>query len=350
VRHVWRTFALDLGAAALAYLVLLPPLILMLSSAGMPALIIGVVLVPTILGVFGILAVARQLRWHNTQIAALRQDARDEWKWRRHATQQLNAVLRQQWLNRHDDVPYPQRLSLRRFHLYAQNEEDGILLALLDAAGTRSHAFVEIGCGRSGGNAAVLAYELGWRGLMVDASAVAVDEVRRRLAFNPSVRVVQSAVTPQNVDDLLREHGVDGEVDVFSIDIDSYDYWLLAAMSASNPRILIVEYNAHFGAELSVTVPLNGRSNHKRVKSYYGASLAAMEKLARSRGYRLVVCDNSGTNAFFLRGDVAPEIPGITPADAYRAPANRRDQFGTGLLTARLSDGSASPDLPLVEV
>ena len=58
-------------------------------------------------------------------------------------------------------------------------------------------------------------------------------------------------------------------------------------------------------------------------KTYRGASLAALEKLARRKGYRLVVCDPAGTNAFFLRDDVAPAVPGVSVAQAYRPAADR---------------------------
>jgi len=38
--------------------------------------------------------------------------------------------------------------------------------------------------------------------------------------------------------------------------------------------------------------------------NYFGASLLALKKLGDSKGYTLVCCDNSGTNAFFVRNDL----------------------------------------------
>ena len=40
---------------------------------------------------------------------------------------------------------------------------------------------------------------------------------------------------------------------------------------------------------------------------YYGASLKALEKLSRKKGFTLVACDYSGVNAFFVRDDLLNE-------------------------------------------
>ena len=50
------------------------------------------------------------------------------------------------------------------------------------------------------------------------------------------------------------------------------------------------------------------------------ASLAAMTQLSARKGYRLVAVEPTGVNAFFLRNDVAPEIPACDPAHVYRIP------------------------------
>ena len=99
-----------------------------------------------------------------------------------------------------------------------------------------------------------------------------------------------------------------GEVDLMSIDIDSCDYWLLEALEACSPRVLIMEYNALFGPKRAVTLP-NAPLPYQRPKGYFGASLAALEKMAAKKGYRLVLCEEKGVNAFFLRNNVAWSIP-----------------------------------------
>ncbi len=42
--------------------------------------------------------------------------------------------------------------------------------------------------------------------------------------------------------------------------------------------------------------------------SYFGASLKALEILAKKKGYELVCCDFAGCNAFFIRNDQNSEL------------------------------------------
>jgi predicted O-methyltransferase YrrM len=263
------------------------------------------------------------------QIAeSLEQDA----KWRSTLKRDVRALLRHQYLDELIDETSASDIVLnaRRFRLRSQNEEDGIVLALLRAAGPRDRRFVEIGCGQSGGNSAVLALEMGWSGLMVDGSRKAYERASRTFQVNPGVRVVRAAVTPDNINDLLASHHMTGDLDFCSIDIDSYDYWLLEALTVCSPRVLVMEYNAFFGPEQAVTVPY-GQIGSDAPKAYYGASLAALEALARRKGYRLVGCEHSGINAFFLRDDVARHVPTVEVRQAYRPAVDRADPAGEGL-------------------
>ena len=76
-------------------------------------------------------------------------------------------------------------------------------------------------------------------------------------------------------------------------------------------------------------------------KRYYGASLAAFEKLGREKGYRLVMVEPSGVHAYLLRNDVAADIP-ASPARALHPYP--------GTDTQPLFDQLANAGLPLVDV
>ncbi len=269
-------------------------------------------------------------------------------KWRMIFRRQLNAIIRHNYIAA-SDLGASHGLSGRRFRLRSQNEEDGVILALLEAAGVASRRFVEIGCGRSGGNSAVLAHEFGWSGLMVDASRKAIEQVRQALKANLGVLAVRAQVTCDTLDELLSSYGMTGEVDLLSIDIDSTDYWLLESMNSCSPRVVVLEYNALFGADRAVTLP-NTPMPMNAPKGYFGASLAALEKLARRKGYRLVVCEDAGVNAFFLRNDLAPDIPGLTPAQAYRPLLDKWDVMDTRVKQIDIYKRIAEHGLPLVEV
>jgi hypothetical protein len=237
------------------------------------------------------------------------------WQRTRHVEPAVQALLRERYLDP-ETLPYPERLTARRFRISSQNQEDGLTLALLNEVGVSCRRFVEIGSGLSGGNSGFLARECGWSGLMVDGHADHMAQVARRF---PTVTAVAAWVTRENIDDLISANGLAGEVDLFSLDLDGSDYWIWEAMTACSPRVVILEYNSMFGAERSVTVPYDAAfDRHARHTMYYGASLTALTRLSARKGYRLVAVEPAGVNAFFLRNDLAPHIPACEPARAFR--------------------------------
>lgn len=240
-----------------------------------------------------------------------------------HVERNIEALVRHAFLGI-QDLPYPHALTAARFHLGSQHDEDGITYRLLSLAGISNSRFVELGSGMRGGNSAFLAEELGWSGLMVDGDPGKIARVQRR--YGSRVAGVASFVTPDNVDDLLRGHGFEGEYGTLSIDLDGTDYWVWEAMTVGNPAIVIVEYNGMFGPTRSVVVPYQNRDiepgSHDEgdrpwLRYFFGASLAALTRLAARKGYRLVAAEPRGVNAYFLRSDVAPEVPAATAGRAF---------------------------------
>jgi hypothetical protein len=215
-------------------------------------------------------------------------------------------------------LPWPQRLTARRFASSSQRGEDGLILALLHEGAEKTRRFVELGCGDNGGNSGFLARELGWTGAMVDGGGDDVQALRRELGPR-GVLLKREWITCENVDDLLRALKVDDEVDLLSIDIDGNDLWIWEAVTACSPRVVAIEYNTALGAERSVAVPYDPafRRDPRRVMGrYFGASLEALARVGRRKGYRLVACEN--VNAFFLRDGVARGIPEVPVRKAWR--------------------------------
>jgi hypothetical protein len=250
----------------------------------------------------------------------------------------VEALVQKAYLD-FETIPFPERLTAQRFRVLSQNTEDGVLVAIFREAGIGTARFVEIGCGTNGGNSGFLARELGWSGLMIDGSKAAIAQTKLR--FRPDrVDVVQAMVTRDNVNELLRAHGIEGEIDLLSIDIDGNDYWVLEAIDVCSPRVLVCEYNAGFGPRRKVTVPYDEDRVHERGSSFFGASLAAFEALARRRGYRLVAVEPRGANAFFLRHDVAPHVPGWEAHQLFRplvALAHQTEEAMSAKFVARIA-------------
>jgi hypothetical protein len=217
------------------------------------------------------------------------------------------------------ELPHPYDLLSERFHYRSQNEEDGLLLALFKRIGMTDRRCVEIGCGLNGGNSGFLVQECGWSGLMVDADRHKIDTIKERFAGH-AVVASKHRITVENINDVLQVHGFTGEIDFLSLDIDGNDYWIWEALTACSPRVVAIEYNWLFGPERAVTIPYDPlfRLSESATRAYRGASLAALTQLSQHKGYRLVASER--VNAFFLRNDVAPDIPAIDVTRGYRAP------------------------------
>jgi hypothetical protein len=215
--------------------------------------------------------------------------------------------------------------------LYSQNGEDGLLLHIFSTVGVTDRRLVEIGVedGREC-LARALVTHFGWRGLLVDSEEANVHDALRFYESERAsgrVEVVRCFVTAENIDDLLVTSGFTGDIDLLSIDVDGNDWWLWNAITAISPRVVAIEYNSSFGPDESVTVEYDPRFDRKARHAsgwYHGASIAALEALARRRGYALVGGDSSGINAFFVRRELVGEaLPEVSPREAWRPHRSR---------------------------
>lgn len=213
------------------------------------------------------------------------------------------------------------------YRAYSQHGEDGILLHIFSKIGVTNRRFVEFGVeDGTECNAANLAINFGFNGLMLDGGEANVERGRRfyRAALGDEasrVAFAQTWVTAENINKTIRDHGIEGEIDLLSIDIDGNDYWLWKAVDVVEPRVVVIEYNAALGAERSVTVPYEpafNRWDQHDSGFYFGASLAALAKLGAEKGYSLIGCETSGANAFFVRRDLETDVlKAVTPETAH---------------------------------
>lgn len=200
------------------------------------------------------------------------------------------------------------------FKIYSQNSEDGIISYIFSKIGTSNKKLVEFGIedGREC-NTANLIINNGWHGLLMDGNPKSVAEARYYYEKKPyvmpgQIKIVNCFVTKDNINKILSGSGISGEIDLLSLDIDGNDYWVWNEIDVIKPRVVVIEYNASFGDDKSISVKYDPSfERYKKHSSgyYYGASLAAFAKLGKSKGYVLIGCDSAGCNAFFVRKDAA---------------------------------------------
>jgi len=192
------------------------------------------------------------------------------------------------------------------FSGFSQNGEDGIIEMLLQHLVTRTRSFIEIGAADAHEN------NSSWRaiahresGLMVEGSEELAARATRIVSLHAhGVRVLNRMVFPDQAASLLTEV-YDSNVDLFSLDIDSVDYWVAEALlrAGFRPSVVVVEYNSTWGPELAVTVPRTFGGSFRDAHPshlYFGASLGAWKTLWGSAGYRFLGVERNGVNAFFV--------------------------------------------------
>lgn len=221
-------------------------------------------------------------------------------------------------------------ISDAEFSVFSQNGEDGILLYIFSLIGMTNRTCVEI-CAGTGieCNTANLIVHHGFHGLLVDGQASNVARGRAFYARGPETRLhppifIQSWVTRENVNDIIKNNGFRGEIDLLSLDLDGVDFWIWDAIDCIQPRVVVAEVQNIWPADVAVTVPYNPQFQAEYTPDgvdYGGASLLAFVRLARQKGYRLVGCQRYGYNAFFVREPIGESLlPEVSSADCLKHP------------------------------
>jgi hypothetical protein len=217
------------------------------------------------------------------------------------------------------------------YRVFSQFDEDGILLFLFAVIGIKSETFVDIGSGDGihNSNCANLAINFGWLGLFIDGNESLIARGREFYSKHPDTflyppQFVHAMVTRENVNQLIKDAGFEGEVDLLSIDIDGNDYWVWDALEVVQPRVVIIETHIEFGFR-NIVVPYDREYVYPgRHPDYHGASPVAMVNLARRRGYRLVGSNRFGFNTIYVRNEEGADlIPTVSVEAILRHPRNR---------------------------
>jgi hypothetical protein len=210
----------------------------------------------------------------------------------------------------------------------SQNGEDGILRYLFEKIGFESKYFVEFGFHARQCNILRLMMHDGCKGIVMDGAAENVDIFNfaaDKLGIE-GVKAIKAFITRDNLQELIRGNGAPEQIDFLSLDVDGNDYWFWEELECVSPRVVCIEYNSGVGPEEAWTVPYDPEFERYAKHPggfFYGASLAALESLGKRKGYRLIGCDTTGTNAFFLRDDVElPDMPTLTAREAFRPHRN----------------------------
>jgi len=244
------------------------------------------------------------------------------------------------------------------FRVFSQWGEDGIIQFLLRYVKIQRKIFVEFGVENyTESNTRFLLVNNNWSGLVIDGSAENVNYLKKDPIYSRhNLKAVQAFIDKDNINGVLFDNGISGDIGILSIDIDGNDYWVWQAIDVVNPAIVIIEYNSRFGKDKAVTIPYDPafvRSKAHYSMLYAGASLKALYNLGKSKGYLFVGCNSAGNNAFFVRQDLKHScIKELTLEEGYIASQFRESRDEKGNLTYLSAEKVEQIlfSLPLVDV
>ena len=189
----------------------------------------------------------------------------------------------------------------------SQNGEDGIIDFLLYKLKILKPNFVEVGVGEYiEANTRFLYDRHHQRGLIIDC----IDNFKKKASSNINLwkgdlNIVEEKIKPENINQVLREN-CNFEIDLFSLDIDGIDYWVIEKLSPKISKLFVAEYNSVFGSEHDISVP--NIENFERFSYHYsglcyGMSLKALIRLMGEKGFYFIGTNNFKNNAFFINND-----------------------------------------------
>jgi len=178
-------------------------------------------------------------------------------------------------------------------NIYSQFGEDGIIEHIFGILGTSSKVCVEFGAwdGFYLSNTANL-WTKGWKGILIEADKAKYKELVQNVKQYDCccINAFVGYEGPNTLENILKQNGVSGDIDLLSIDIDGDDYYILENLGELKPRLIVCEFNPTIPPSIDL-IP--------EKRNYFGCSASSLVRLAEKKGYRLI--GTSDANCFFVR-------------------------------------------------
>jgi len=244
------------------------------------------------------------------------------------------------------------------FQVFSQWGEDGIISYLVNNVDIENNFFIEFGVENYlESNTRFLLKKFNWSGLIIDSSQKNIDYIKKdKIYWQHDINALCEFISIENINKIFLENVSQKNIGLLSIDIDGNDYWVWKAITTIDPSIVVIEYNSILGSSKNYTVPYS--KNFERNKAhysnlYYGASLPALVKLGKEKGYALVTCNSAGNNAFFVKKNLLNDkVKELSIKEAFQERKFRESRDKNNKLTFLNSaeEKDLISHLPLEEV
>ena len=199
------------------------------------------------------------------------------------------------------------------FKIYSQDYEDGIIQYLLKSLNINSVKFVEIGTqDYSESNTRYIFETMRCEGLIIDPLKDLEHKIGKFLKlWQNQLFVHNNFIQAKNINKILAKYSFQDDLDLFSIDIDGIDYWILKELKRQISKIFILEYNPYFGPNKEICAPNIDKFERFKYHSSglcWGMSLKAAINIMREKGYTFIGTNRLNCNAFFINNNYINSI------------------------------------------
>jgi hypothetical protein len=183
---------------------------------------------------------------------------------------------------------------------FSQSDEDGIIERITDRLNLTKGRFVEFGVGDGTENNTLNLLLNGWKGMWFGGESITIP---KGCKLPDSLEFTKIWVDHNSLEEsVIPKIKSAGDIDLISMDLDGNDYHFTKQLLESGlyPKIWIQEYNGNFAASVDWVQQYNPGHKWKQ-DAFFGASLLSFKKLFEGHGYRLIACNLTGINAFFVK-------------------------------------------------
>lgn len=167
----------------------------------------------------------------------------------------------------------------------------------------------------------------GWVGLGIEYDPRAFAKLADAYRHYPNAFACRFKVDPENICALLASYGVERDLGILSLDIDSYDFYVLdAVLTRFRPRLVITEINEKVPPPIRFVADVDPDFVMK--DHFFGYSITALAELLEKHDYAMLELEYN--NAFIAPAELAGVNPiGVTKAyeTGYLHRSDRREKF-----------------------
>lgn len=143
-----------------------------------------------------------------------------------------------------------------------------------------------------------------WKTLGIEADSGKFALLERAYRRFPNAQACHALASPDNINELLTDFGLEREFGVLSLDIDGNDLWVLdSILSRFRPALIVTEINESIPPPLRFVVKYDPGFQLRH--HFFGHSISALGDLCRLRGYGILELEYN--NAFLAPAELGSQ-------------------------------------------